>query len=51
MIIKLIRDARILYRAGETIDVSPEIYKMLVETGSAEPVKEKPAPKKAARSK
>lgn len=51
MKITLLRDTRVSYKAGETIDVSPELYKILVDTGSAEPEKEKTAPKKAATKK
>ncbi len=51
MTVTLIRDTRISYKTGETIEVSPELYKVLVETGSAEPEKEKTAPKKAATKK
>ncbi len=41
MTVTLVRDTRISYKAGEVIEVSPELYKVLVETGSVEPVPEK----------
>ena len=46
MTVTLVRDTRISYKAGETIEVSPELFKVLVETGSAEPVPEKKKPAK-----
>ena len=48
MLVRLIRDARIMHKAGETVDVSPDAYNFLVSTGSAEAVKKadsKPAEK------
>ena len=34
--VTLARDTRIAYKAGENIEVSPELFKLLVETGSVE---------------
>lgn len=45
MKIKLTRDARILHKAGETVEVTPEVAAFLVSVRSAvaaQPVKEKP---------
>ncbi|MBR3262795.1 MAG: hypothetical protein IKF93_06755 [Lachnospiraceae bacterium] len=36
MRVTLARDTRIAYKAGDTIEVSPDLYKLLVETGSVE---------------
>lgn len=51
MKVLLLRDQRILHKAGETVEVSPEQYNFLVSTHSAEPVRaevktEKPTTKK-----
>ena len=35
MKVKLIKDARIWHKAGETVDVSPAEYQYLVSVGSA----------------
>lgn len=45
----LIRDARILHKAGETVEVSPTEFAFLTSVGSAVPVTEekKPATKKS----
>ena len=44
--VKLIRNTRVAYQAGETIEVTPELYEILVATGSAEPITEKKEPVK-----
>ena len=36
----LLRDQRIMHKAGETVDVSPEVYNFLINTNSAIPAKE-----------
>lgn len=41
MKVKLLRDARITHKAGEVVEVSPEVYTFLMSVGSAEPVPEK----------
>lgn len=47
MKVKLIRDARINHKAGEIVEVSPEVYNFLMSVGSAVRVEEKkPATKK-----
>ena len=35
MLVKLIRDARITHKSGETVDVSPETGQFLISVGSA----------------
>jgi len=48
MKVKLIRDARIKHKAGETVEASPEEAKFLLSVGSAvipEPEKKKTAKK------
>ena len=35
MKVKLIRDARILHKAGETVEVSPAVAQFLLSVGSA----------------
>lgn len=35
----LLRDQRILHKAGETVEVSPVVYENLIALGSAKPVK------------
>lgn len=37
----LTRDQKILHKAGETVEVSPEVYDFLIATQSAKPVQEK----------
>ena len=51
MKVKLKADYRVLHRAGEIVEVSPETAGYLFSTGSAEPTeeKEKPAKKTAAK--
>jgi len=53
MKVKLLRDARIWHKAGETVEVSPAEAQFLTSVGSAEDAaeEEKPAPKKAAKNK
>ena len=51
MKVRLLRDQRILHKAGEIVEVSPSEYAFLVETHSAEPDRaevktDKPATKK-----
>lgn len=48
MLLKLKRNARIMHKAGEVVEVSPEQAKFLLSLGSAEEVK-KSVPKKAAK--
>lgn len=36
----LLRDQRIKHKAGEIVEVSPEIYNFLISTNSAIPAKE-----------
>lgn len=36
----LLRDQRILHKAGDTVEVSSAVYDFLISTGSAKPVKE-----------
>ena len=36
----LLRDQRILHKAGDTVEVSPAVYDFLMSTESAVPVKE-----------
>lgn len=38
MKVVLIRDQKILHKAGETVNVSPEVYDFLITTGTAKPV-------------
>lgn len=48
MKVKLIRDTRILCKAGETVEVSPEVANFLLSVGSAvipQPEKKKTAKK------
>lgn len=47
MRVKLLRDARINHKAGETVDVSPAEFGFLTSTGSAVAVAEKSADVKA----
>lgn len=47
MTVKLIRDARIKHKAGETVEVSPEEARFLLSVGSA--VKPEPEKKKTAK--
>ena len=51
MKVRLLRNQRILHKAGETVEVSPSVYAFLVNTHSAEHVRaevktEKPVTKK-----
>ena len=46
MKIRLIRDQRILHKAGDIVEVSPDAYKWLVDTKSGEPVQTAPKKKK-----
>ena len=51
MKVLLLRDQKIMHRAGEIVEVSPSVCAFLVNTHSAEPVRaevktEKPATKK-----
>lgn len=41
MKVRLLRDARILHKAGEIVEVSPSEYIFLTSTKSAEPLTEK----------
>lgn len=36
----LLRDQRIMHKAGETVEVSPAVYDFLIATNSARPVVE-----------
>lgn len=47
MTVKLIRDARINHKAGEIVEVSPEVANFLLSVGSA--VKPEPEKKKTAK--
>lgn len=52
MKIRLMRDARILHKAGEIVEVSPVEYRHLCAIGSAVPVPAKPsAAKRTAKEK
>ena len=42
----LLRDQRILHKAGEIVEVSPVVYENLISLGSAKPVKAAQAKKK-----
>ncbi len=42
MKVRLTKDARITVKAGETVEVSPEVGAFLLSIGSAETVEEKP---------
>lgn len=44
--VTLLHDARISYKAGETVEVSDEVYKILVETKAIEPAAAAPKAKK-----
>lgn len=49
MRVTLLRDQRILHKAGETVEVSPAVYNFLVSSKSAKPAEaghEKPKKKK-----
>ena len=46
MKVKLIRDAKIMHKKGDTVEVSPETASFLFAVGSAEPVPEKKTAKK-----
>lgn len=43
MKVKLLRDARLLHKKGEIVEVSPSEYAFLTSTDSAVPVEEKKA--------
>lgn len=48
----LLRDTRLLHKAGEIVEISPEQFYHLVNIGSAAPVKAaKPEPKKETKRK
>lgn len=47
MKVRLLRDARIMHKAGDVIDVTPAECFFLVSVGSAEELKEKPVVQKA----
>ena len=47
MKVVLLRDQRILHKAGEIVEVSPDAYKFLISTNSAKPVQ--PTEKKKKR--
>lgn len=51
MQIKLLRDARVTVKAGETVDVSPETAAFLMSIGSAEAAPKKERRKDAQSSK
>lgn len=42
----LLRDQKILHKAGETVEVSPLVFNNLVALGTAKPVEAAQAPKK-----
>lgn len=44
MKVRLVRDARIMHKAGETVEVSPAEFQFLVSVGSAVPVTEEKKP-------
>ena len=41
MKVVLLKDARILHKAGETVEVSPVVFDFLVTTQQAKPIKAK----------
>lgn len=45
MKVRLLRDARIVHKAGEIVEVSPSEYQFLVSVGSAVQVAVNPEPK------
>ena len=54
MKVVLLRDQRIMHKAGETVEVSPVVFANLIQTNSARPVveaveQEKPRKRKAAK--
>lgn len=52
MKIKLLRDQRVLHKAGEIVEVSPVVYRNLIATKSAVPVEaEKAKPNKRTKTK
>ena len=46
---RLLKDARIIHKAGETVEVSPAEFAFLVAVGSAEPVEEREKPKRTTK--
>lgn len=51
MKVRLLRDAKILHKAGEIVEVSPAEYNFLTSVGVAEPVKVEKTTKKGTRKK
>lgn len=51
MKVVLIRDQKILHKAGETVNVSPSVYDFLITTGTAKPVEAAQDKKPRKRSK
>ena len=49
MKVRLLRDASIRHKAGETVEVSSAEFNFLVSVGSAEPVKEETPKKKTTK--
>ena len=49
MWVKLLRDARIPHKAGEIIEVSPELAEYLISLESAEAVEAEPPKKKTVK--
>jgi hypothetical protein len=53
MLVKLLRDSKVIHKAGEIVEVSPAEYGFLLSVGSAEPVEsteDKPAEKPTKRT-
>ena len=51
MKVLLLRDQKILHKAGEIVEVSPSAYAFLVNTHSAEPVRAEVKTEKSATKK
>ena len=51
MKVKLIRDARIIHKAGEIVEVSPDEYNFLISVRSAVPMTEEEKPVKTEEKK
>lgn len=43
---RLLKDARIIHKAGEIVEISPAEFDFLVAVGSAEPIKDEEKPKR-----
>lgn len=51
MKVKLIRDARVIHKAGEIVEVSPAEYNFLISVRSAVPMTEEEKPVKTEEKK